>query len=132
MEVALVTIAEPQRLQSAVGALWAAYLAAMATLKMQFAFVVSIALGMADSVKLPVVQRLAPALAPFFGAKYKHWAGPPPPAALWPQPAPLPTAPQTSPYLPSHPTLLHSSPNLPTPPHTSPHPPTPQSHPSRR
>ena len=35
--VALVTISEPQRLQAAVGALWAAYLAAMATLKMQCA-----------------------------------------------------------------------------------------------
>jgi len=74
--VALVTITEPERLQAAVGALWAAYLAAMATLKMQFAFVVSIALGMADSVKLPAVTLLAPVLAPLFGAKFRHWAEP--------------------------------------------------------
>jgi hypothetical protein len=74
--VALVTIKEPERLQVSIGALWAAYLAALATLKMQFAFVVSLALGMADAVKVPLTRVAAPALAPFFGAKFKHWATP--------------------------------------------------------
>ena len=74
--VVLVTISEPERLQAAVGALWAAYLAAMATLKMQFAFVVSIALGMAESLKVPAVSLLAPVLAPLFAAKFRHWVEP--------------------------------------------------------
>lgn len=75
-EVALMTIKEPERLQVSMGALWAAYLAALATLKMKFAFTVSLALGMADAIKMPATKALAPLLGPVFGPKFKHWATP--------------------------------------------------------
>jgi len=74
--VALVALKEPQRLQTALGHLWAAYLAVLATLKMKFAQTVSIALGIADVVKVPAASLLAPAVGHVVGAKLKHWAVP--------------------------------------------------------
>jgi len=72
--VALVAINEPNRLQVAVGSLWAAYLAVLASLKLQFVRTVSIALGIAECVKLPATRFFAPLVAVVLGSKLKHWA----------------------------------------------------------
>ena len=74
--VALVAIKEPERLQVAVGCLWAAYLAVLASLKMQFVRTVSMALGMAEVLKVPAATLLAPPVGYLLGAKLRHWALP--------------------------------------------------------
>ena len=45
------TVADPDRLQTAVGALWASYLAVLATLKMEFAQTTAIAMGLVEIVQ---------------------------------------------------------------------------------
>ena len=49
--VAMRTVADPDRLQTAVGALWASYLAVLATLKMEFAQTTAIAMGLVEIVQ---------------------------------------------------------------------------------
>jgi len=73
--LAMRTVSEPKRLQAAFGHLWAAYLAVLATLRLQFAQTAAIALGIAETI-LPRVKRVALApmehvLAPL---ECDHWA----------------------------------------------------------
>ena len=49
--LAMRTVKEPEKLQSAVGGLWSAYLAVLATLRLEFARVAALALGIADMLK---------------------------------------------------------------------------------
>jgi hypothetical protein len=60
MFVAMRAITEPGRLQSAVGSLWAAYIAVLATLKLEFARTTAFALGIVEMVKFPTVRTLSP------------------------------------------------------------------------
>ena len=73
LSLAMRTVKEPERLQSAVGSLWAAYLAVLATLRLEFARVAALALGIAEMVKLRAVKLLAPPLSSALGAELKHW-----------------------------------------------------------
>ena len=73
VKLALVTVKEPAKLQMALGSLWAAYLAVLATLKLQFAQTTAIALGIAEMVKFPIVRALGPLLAAGLGKDLQHW-----------------------------------------------------------
>lgn len=69
------TVREPGRLENAVGSLWSAYVAVLATLSMQFAQIAALALGMASTVK-PLVSRVAtPALEWAVDPSLVHWIG---------------------------------------------------------
>ena len=73
VKLALVTVKEPAKLQMALGSLWAAYLAVLATLKLQFAQTTAIALGIVETVQFPLVRALAPLTAQLLGPDLKHW-----------------------------------------------------------
>ena len=73
LKLAMVTVEEPEKLQTAVGSLWAAYLAVLATLRLQFARVAALALGIAEMVKLPAVRVIAPPLSALLGKDLAHW-----------------------------------------------------------
>jgi len=73
INLAMTTIKEPQKLQMALGSLWAAYLAVLATLKLQFAQTTAIALGIVEVVQFPPSRVLAPLLAQALGPDLKHW-----------------------------------------------------------
>lgn len=68
------TIKEPKKLETAIAGLWGAYLAVLATLRLQFAQTVALALGLYESVRVPFLRVLAPplilALKP---ASLEHW-----------------------------------------------------------
>jgi len=57
-------VEEPERLQAAVGSLWASYIAVLATLKLEFARTTAFALGIVEVVKFPVVRFFSPLLIP--------------------------------------------------------------------
>ena len=67
------TVKEPDKLQSAVGGLWSAYLAVLATLRLEFARVAALALGIADMVKFRMLKWLAPPLCQLMGPELRHW-----------------------------------------------------------
>jgi hypothetical protein len=58
--VVLKAVQRPSQLQDAVGGLWAAYIAVLATLKLEFARTTAFALGIVDVVKEPVVRLACP------------------------------------------------------------------------
>ena len=60
MFMAMRAIPEPARLQSAVGSLWTAYIAVLATLKLEFARTTAFALGIVEVIKVPMVRMLSP------------------------------------------------------------------------
>lgn len=75
--LAMRTVSEPQRLSSAIGSLWAAYAAVLATLRFEFAQTTALALGVCELVRPPATRALAPplggALAPL---ELGHWVEP--------------------------------------------------------
>jgi len=71
--VAMEAVKDPAKLQGAVGGLWAAYLAVLATLKLQFARTTALALGIAEMVEFPVMRVCAPPLKLALGDKLAHW-----------------------------------------------------------
>mmetsp|Transcript_532 Transcript_532/g.1461 ORF Transcript_532/g.1461 Transcript_532/m.1461 type:complete len:371 (-) Transcript_532:441-1553(-) len=73
MKLAMVTVEDPAKLSRALSSLWAAYLAVLATLKLQFAQTTAIALGIVEVVQFPITRALAPFLAQALGPDLKHW-----------------------------------------------------------
>ena len=71
--VAMTAVTEPQRLQVACGALFAAYLAVLATLRLEFARTTAFALGIVEMAKFPIVRTLAPLVAVSIGPDLAHW-----------------------------------------------------------
>lgn len=71
--VAMEAIQEPERLQTACGALFASYLAVLATLRLEFARTTAFALGIVEMIKFPLIRYLAPLLAAALGENIKHW-----------------------------------------------------------
>ena len=69
------TISEPGRLEDAVGSLWSAYVAVLATLSLQFAQIAALALGMAATVKPIVTRLIEPILVHTLDEKLQHWIG---------------------------------------------------------
>lgn len=74
VSVAMAAVENPQVLESAVGNLWSAYLAVLATLRMQFARTVAIALGAAEMIRQPVTKAAVPMLVPLLLPDRKQWA----------------------------------------------------------
>lgn len=72
-KVAMIAVTEPQRLQMAVGNLWAAYMSVLAVLRLQFAQTIAIALGIAEMLELPIVRFVGPYLAYAMGPELNHW-----------------------------------------------------------
>ena len=72
----ITTVKEPWRLQTAVASLWSAWLAVLATLKLEFARTTAMALGVVDLVKFPIVRFGTPTLLAILGPEGKHWAVP--------------------------------------------------------
>ena len=73
MVLMMVTIKEPQRLQSALASLWAAYLAVLATLRLEFARTTAIALGIVEMIRGPTIRHAAPPLSAVLGEGMAHW-----------------------------------------------------------
>ena len=73
LTVAMVAVDEPARLQSAIGALWAAYIAVLATLRLQFAQTTAMALGISEVFELPVSRIFGPLVKAGLGPKLAHW-----------------------------------------------------------
>merc|ERR1719203_478434 len=72
----MMAVEAPEKLQSAVGALWAACLAVLATLKFQFAQITAFALALAGMFKFPAVRLFAPLLTWALGKELIHWVDP--------------------------------------------------------
>jgi len=66
-------ITEPEKLQAAVGSLWAAWMAVLATLRLEFARTTALALGICEMVKFPIVRYLAAPISWLLGPDRKHW-----------------------------------------------------------
>jgi len=73
VHVVMTTIKEPGRLENAVGSLWSAYVAVLATLSLQFAQVAALALGMASTVKPLVARFVVPILEYALDPNLHHW-----------------------------------------------------------
>ncbi|CAE7336188.1 ARF1, partial [Symbiodinium necroappetens] len=69
----LTSIKDPKRLQSAVGNLWSAWLAVVATLSLKFAQTTAYALAIAEMLKYPVTRYTAPVLAYSLGPDLVKW-----------------------------------------------------------
>lgn len=72
-KVALIAIKEPERLMNAAQYLMTTWIAVLATLKMQFAQTVAIALGVAQMIELPLTRLFGPPLAMVMGKDLQHW-----------------------------------------------------------
>jgi len=75
-KMAMMAIEQPDRLSKAVEYLFTAWVAVVATLKVQFARTVAIALGIADMCILPATQIFAPMLSVIYGKDLQHWVEP--------------------------------------------------------
>ncbi|CAE8680753.1 unnamed protein product [Polarella glacialis] len=75
-KMAMIAITRPDRLMNATQYLFSAYIAVIATLKMQFARTVAIALGIAEMLELPACQVFGPVLAMLYGKDLQHWVSP--------------------------------------------------------
>eukprot|EP00435_Cladocopium_sp_Y103_P057668 s912_g19.t4 len=71
--VVMQSINDPKRLQGAVGNLWSAYLAVVATLSLKFAQTTAYALAISEMVKFPVTRVVAPPLAYGLGPNLVNW-----------------------------------------------------------
>ena len=71
--VAMKAISEPERLQTAFGALFVAYLSVLATLRLEFARTTAFALGIVEMGKYPIMRTLAPMLSASLGPEISHW-----------------------------------------------------------
>lgn len=76
LKVCMKAVTDPVKLQSAVGSLWAACLAVLATLKLQFAQTAAYAMAIADLVKFPVLRATAPFVTWGLGPELVQWCDP--------------------------------------------------------
>lgn len=67
------TVEKPEVLQTALVFLWTSWISVLATLKLQFAQTIALALGTADILKFPAVIVFAPPLTLALGPDLKHW-----------------------------------------------------------
>ena len=74
-EMAMSAVRTPGKVESIIGSLWAAYLAVLATLSLQFAQTTALALGIAEVIRFPVTRALTPLLAMALGGRLRQWVG---------------------------------------------------------
>lgn len=72
-KLAMKTVQDPEVLQKALLCVWTSWIAVLASLRLQFAQTVALALGIADVLKFPAVLVFAPPLALALGTDLKHW-----------------------------------------------------------
>jgi len=72
-KLAMVTVRDPEVLQKALLCVWTAWISVLASLRLQFAQTVALALGIADVLKFPTVLVFAPPLTLALGPDLKHW-----------------------------------------------------------
>lgn len=72
----LTNVKEPERIQSAVGSVYAALLAVLATLKLEFAATTAMAMGLADMVKKPLLRLVKPPLETVLPPPAHQWITP--------------------------------------------------------
>ena len=72
--VAMTAVKQPAKLQEATVALWAAYIAVLATLRLQFARTTAMAMGIIEVVEYPIIRVLAPPFTSLLGPKLQHWS----------------------------------------------------------
>ena len=70
------TVKEPQKIQDAVGSVYAAFLAVLATLKLEFAATTAMAMGVADMVKKPLFKFVLPPLKQVLPEPSHQWITP--------------------------------------------------------
>ena len=73
LALVMTTIDQPERLQEAVGALFTAYLAVLATLRLEFARTTAFALGIVEMAKFPIIRVLSPLVVAALGEDLAHW-----------------------------------------------------------
>eukprot|EP00322_Chrysochromulina_rotalis_P018582 CAMPEP_0115845732 /NCGR_PEP_ID=MMETSP0287-20121206/9506_1 /TAXON_ID=412157 /ORGANISM="Chrysochromulina rotalis, Strain UIO044" /LENGTH=389 /DNA_ID=CAMNT_0003299519 /DNA_START=35 /DNA_END=1204 /DNA_ORIENTATION=+ len=73
LELVMTKVEKPEALQEAFGALFTAYLAVLATLRLEFARTTAFALGIVEMAKFPVTRALAPAFNAALGQDLAHW-----------------------------------------------------------
>ncbi len=71
--LAMSVVKEPAKLKEAWGALFTAYLAVLATLRLEFARTTAFALGIVEMAKFPIVRTFSPMLTAALGQKLSHW-----------------------------------------------------------
>jgi len=74
IELAMKTVTEPARLQSAIGALWSAYISVLATLRLEFARTTALALSIVEMSRFTIMRIFAGPLMGLLGTDLKHWA----------------------------------------------------------
>jgi len=72
-KVGMMAVTEPQRLQVAVGNLWAAYMSVLAVLRLEFARTIAIALGIASMLEISLIRWMGPLVAYILGKDLNHW-----------------------------------------------------------
>ena len=70
------TVKEPQKIQAAVGSVYAALLAVLATLKLEFAATTAMAMGVADMCKKPLFKFVVPGLEKVLPPQMHQWIRP--------------------------------------------------------
>ena len=70
------TVRQPEKIQEAVGSIYAAFLAVIATLKLEFAATTAMAMGVADMVKKPLIKVLEPPLLKALPENTHQWVRP--------------------------------------------------------
>eukprot|EP00933_Yihiella_yeosuensis_P014642 TRINITY_DN13046_c1_g1_i2.p1 TRINITY_DN13046_c1_g1~~TRINITY_DN13046_c1_g1_i2.p1 ORF type:complete len:390 (+),score=56.84 TRINITY_DN13046_c1_g1_i2:83-1171(+) len=73
MKLAMISIDDPKQFETAIGALWSACIAVLATLKLQFAQITAFALAIAEMIRFPVIRATAPLLSWGLGPDLVHW-----------------------------------------------------------
>ena len=76
MVLVMTTIDEPGRINAAIASVWAALLAVLATLRLEFAASTAIALGIVDMIKFPMLRLSTPGMLALLGPTLKHWCEP--------------------------------------------------------
>jgi hypothetical protein len=72
----ITNVKKPERIQSAIGSIYAALLAVLATLKLEFAATTAMAMGVADMVKKPFIQFAQPKLLQVLPPTTHQWVVP--------------------------------------------------------
>jgi hypothetical protein len=72
--VTMTAVKQPEKLQEAVVGLWAAYMAVLATLRLEFARTTAMAMGIIDVVEPAMVRVLAEPVSKLLGKDLAHWA----------------------------------------------------------
>jgi len=73
LTLAMTSIKEPTRLQTAIGGVWSSWLAVLASLRMEFARTTAIALGLTEATQVMAVKVLSPILCSLMAKEKHHW-----------------------------------------------------------